>query len=266
MDWYKSEIMRVAEPGIWRGKHYAHILPTEHAQENILPAYRDAFWRYQQTSPRPVPLHQYFHHLNSSQALAINLFFPIVMGDEYATKRLLKACRLPAGKVKGEFEVVFDHREKTTFDFVLTYDDGRTVLFEVKYSENGFGTAPAAMWEAKYRTKFEEHYRPHLQGHIDERWLDRKSIQKHYQILRNVTYVSKFARKAPTTVVFVAPYANEALTSDFLCIADIANNLGRTSVDLIDLQQILEELRYAPIWFDRSFDSHSVDLYRKYHL
>jgi hypothetical protein len=45
---YKHKVLGVEEDGIWRRnrKRYSHILPQEKYQLNILPSFRDEFWRW----------------------------------------------------------------------------------------------------------------------------------------------------------------------------------------------------------------------------
>jgi hypothetical protein len=254
---YKSEVMGIDEPGLWRGRSYDHILPIARTPENILPHYREAFWQLQSESQRPVPLHQNFHHLNSSQAMAINLFFPILAGEEYATRKLLNAMRLPVEKVTGEFEVQFDSREQTCFDFVLRYEDGRTVLFEVKYSENGFGSARPEMWETKYRAKFDAFYRTHLAGHLDSRWLARGAVERHYQILRNISYLSRIR---DSSLVFIVPFQNESLAHDLACLDDIRRGDLRSRISVISLETLVDRLSTGSE--QRPFGEH-VDAFNK---
>jgi hypothetical protein len=57
----------------------AHILPCESDPRNILPAYQQRFFDSKHRSS--IKLHQYFHHLNSFQALRINLLYPLIVED-----------------------------------------------------------------------------------------------------------------------------------------------------------------------------------------
>lgn len=73
---YKRERLGVQKNGVWIGRYgpveKAHILPKEKYKLNLLDDVREAFFDSEQGE---VPLHRYFHHLNSSQAMCINLFF-----------------------------------------------------------------------------------------------------------------------------------------------------------------------------------------------
>ena len=78
---YKRDVLGVEEDGIWlrNRKAYPHILPQEKYQLNILPSFRDEFWKW--FPSQRIQLHSDFHHLNSSQAVCFNLFFPMLRND-----------------------------------------------------------------------------------------------------------------------------------------------------------------------------------------
>lgn len=82
---YKVEAMRVTENGLFRyeGRDLSmpHILPKCHHQMNILERYRKRFWSSDYAN---INLHRFFHHLNSSQALCINLFYPLIAENALA--------------------------------------------------------------------------------------------------------------------------------------------------------------------------------------
>ena len=71
---YKETVLNIKGNGIWKnnGKEYPHILPESQYSKNLI----DAGFQVklcQLTKSK----HCDFHHLNSSQALAINLFGPM---------------------------------------------------------------------------------------------------------------------------------------------------------------------------------------------
>ncbi len=143
---FKADHLPGLEDGTWsyRGtpKSYAHILPKEQFQLNILPGIRDRFWRWFKSANPPITQHQYFHHLNSSQALAFNLFFPFLNQTTCRVdSRLLRVLGVPAdGPYSGQFEKVFDRDENTNFDFYLEGPAEHKVFIEFKLSENEFGS------------------------------------------------------------------------------------------------------------------------------
>jgi hypothetical protein len=88
---YKVHALGMQEDGLFhhrgRGIPKAHILPIVHRDRNILESYRVRFWS---STYSQVRLHRFFHHLNSSQALCINLFYPLIdNGHDIVHKRSL---------------------------------------------------------------------------------------------------------------------------------------------------------------------------------
>ena len=72
------------EDGKWRNseKKYPHILPKEQQILNLLPTYRIALNSYLENNKSKLKKHIYFHHLNSSQAMCLNFFFPFFEENE----------------------------------------------------------------------------------------------------------------------------------------------------------------------------------------
>ena len=74
---YKLAALNIKGDGIfrYRGKNIpkSHILPKSMYTFNILEEYRSQFFS---STYGNIKLHQFFHHLNSSQALCINLNLP----------------------------------------------------------------------------------------------------------------------------------------------------------------------------------------------
>jgi hypothetical protein len=71
---YAKRRLDVTEAGVYKRHAYPHILPYRLRFLNLLELIRAEVQDYLRA--HPVRLHRYFHHLNSSQALALNLFYP----------------------------------------------------------------------------------------------------------------------------------------------------------------------------------------------
>src|ERR1017187_5138014 len=82
---YRTDSLGMSEQGTWRGRSYGHILPRESSRSNIIPSIREAFWN---APVGKVKLHTDFHHLNSSQGLCFNLFFPFLSSEDEHTSEL----------------------------------------------------------------------------------------------------------------------------------------------------------------------------------
>jgi len=90
---YKREVLNVHEDGIWLRtvNHTAHFANRK-APVDILSAFRDQFWTW--FPQQNIRLHSDFHHLNSSQALCFNLFFPLLMSDGEGLPSIVKILGL----------------------------------------------------------------------------------------------------------------------------------------------------------------------------
>jgi hypothetical protein len=206
---YRQNRLGINETGIWHrnGRTYPHILPENRQQENILAAIRAEFWRdFAEFAKRGVKLHDCFHHLNSSQALCFNLFYPFMRAASTGAEILQMALELPPGQVKMEFEKVMDADEGTNFDFYMEYATGPQIFFELKYTENEFG---AAKPDAKHLRKYTEIYQPRLaQILVPERRGDSGFFLRHYQIFRNLLYLPGHD---DSQVFFIFPRENSSL-------------------------------------------------------
>src|SRR5690349_20154611 len=98
---YRKSALGNSEPGNFRysGRdlRQEHILPLASASRNLLEEASDFFVVYPN-----IKRHQYFHHLNSSQAFAFNLFFPYFSGTPESASALLRA--LGCGGVFARWE------------------------------------------------------------------------------------------------------------------------------------------------------------------
>jgi Restriction Endonuclease associating with ARP len=186
---YKKRRLGVAEDGSWRGRKYGHILPRRDHLPNLIDAgyFADLKKIVVDSSSK---LHQGFHHLNSSQALAFNFFVPLV--KENRLPHLLSLMGVRDGISEYHFEYVKDPAEGTNFDFFMRGERG-SYCFEVKYSENTFGSAKA---DDTHIEKFEQIYRPLLDMTCD---VDKKEFFDRYQLWRNICY------SADCLVTFVLP-------------------------------------------------------------
>ena len=183
---------------------YPHILPVAQRRLNILPAFREQFWEW--SVYQKIRLHSDFHHLNSSQALCFNLFFPLLTQDGHGLSHIVKALGLTGVPVPGAcFEFVPDSIEGTNFDFVIPLASGGRILFEVKYTETAFGSAKE---DDEHRRKFQNVYYPRIAGRFEPSFCAAGMFLKNYQILRNLWHLDL---ASDDTAVFLFPRANRSL-------------------------------------------------------
>jgi hypothetical protein len=91
---YRRDKLGVLQAGSfeYRGRtiRREHVLPEEHEWLNILPPALLYVQAHLAANPR-VKRHRYFHHLNSSQAFAWNLFLPYFCAGRDGSEVLLRA-------------------------------------------------------------------------------------------------------------------------------------------------------------------------------
>lgn len=181
---YKTTRLGIDQPGIFRhqGRHltYDHILPTELRWLNLLETFRAEIRQYVETRPS-LQLHKFFHHLNSSQAFALNLFFPFI--ETAQSSSLLRALGCPGDCIAWEAEYVADAVEGTNVDVTWIGSNGGRTVCEGKLSEQEFGTAAG---DDRHQRKLDEIYAPVLSNHCSADLLQAPVFFIRYQILRNV--------------------------------------------------------------------------------
>lgn len=143
-------------------------------------------------------LHIYANHLTSSQMLCYN-FFRLFIPEELCINRRIQTTPqlrewmrksfsgIPpmSEKAECEFEskIKDEYSDGTSFDFCV-WDDNTTVLFEIKYTEAGFGKAPN---NDHHKRKFEEVYSGLLnQQDTVRKDVTRQEFLNNYQLFRNV--------------------------------------------------------------------------------
>jgi hypothetical protein len=91
---YKIKRLGVDQNGTWTKtlEEYSHILPELLLRLNIIETYRKEFWEYRSRQPE-IKLHKDFHHLNSSQAMCFNLFFPFVADQDFQRFFLMEVLK-----------------------------------------------------------------------------------------------------------------------------------------------------------------------------
>ena len=198
---YKSAVLGIHEDGVWRrsGKTYPHILPEAQANRNLLDPICEPCLDYLKAGKKK--LHRDFPHLNSSQAFALNLFFPFLQ-DVGGRSALLAALKVTGSIKSWDFEAVPWPAEGTNFDLMLSLSHGPRVYIEVKLTESGFGRARPNDLRSKKLTTI---YRPRLMDKVPPAILEELAFFDRYQLLRNLCYVDE---PAGSTLLLVFPNRN----------------------------------------------------------
>jgi len=199
---YKINILKEKINGIYiynrNGKRnelpLPYILPeNKHYfknEKNILSEIREDFLCSKYRNIKP---HRYFHHLNSSQAMCINFFYPLIKNQllENILSFLNIDDTVDYDNVEFEkYSKIEKTGRKTNFDFYIKTKKGINLFFEIKYTERKFGSAKN---DEHHRNKFKSDYMPALKKstHISEPYHDEKLFFENYQVLRNILNIDK---------------------------------------------------------------------------
>jgi hypothetical protein len=186
---------------------------------NLLEPYRAEIQDFIDKPEKAKP-HEFFHHLNSSQAFAFNLFIPFFLAGQRTASALAAALGVTGGVIGGRVEVVPDPKERTNLDAAWRTQDGSHVFCEVKLTEADFGPAAA---DTEHRDKLRDIYLDVLTPHVDDVALTERFFFAHYQLLRNVWHLVK---KPASQLVLLYPRANAVLA------APIARVIAHLNVDV----------------------------------
>ncbi len=185
---YKTQHFPNIADGLWASKPYKHIIDKKQERLNLLANYRDMFMKVEAGK---INLHGGFHHLNSSQAMCINFFYPLIVEKKldiilnylgindnevnYATAKFEKKSHLDGVK----------NRRPTCFDFYFETMSEKKLFFEIKYSEAGFGKAKK---DNEHIDKYDKVYAHNLDAIMPaHRNID--SFLGNYQIMRNIIHL-----------------------------------------------------------------------------
>ncbi|MFY0628442.1 MAG: hypothetical protein JXR07_19250 [Reichenbachiella sp.] len=210
---YKHSYFPESENGTWsRNKNvipltYAFTKKDKHL--NLIQDYRHSFLESKFIfGKRPIKLHMYFNHLNSSQAMCINFFYPLIIEEKLdLIAEYLGFTNESIDYDSAEFEKDSEidsqgGRRPTNFDFYFRTNSGKHFFFEIKYTENKFGPCSD---DDEHRDKYAKVYVPNL-GPIEANYREVKAFFKNYQIIRNLIHVGK-----DKYVVFLYPVKNKKI-------------------------------------------------------
>jgi hypothetical protein len=202
---YKEKKFPQLENGIWKNnkKSYSHILPEKNRFENLLEPYRVELENY--IFSEKINLHSDFHHLNSSQAMCLNFFFPLIkeLKLEFVTEYLgfqneIVNYESVCFEKKG-LEFKLGSKSPTSFDFYFKTVSNKSFYFEIKYTEGEFGKKNVN------NEIFNKFYSKALKS-INAQFQKAEPFFKNYQILRNLIHIDD-----NSFVVFTYPKDNKSI-------------------------------------------------------
>jgi hypothetical protein len=255
---YKRDALGVTDDGVYagNGRSYAHIVPSDKRHLNLLESCRDGVTGYLAKRPA-LRLHRDFHHLNSSQAMGFNLFWPAVATPEGRAALARALDCLPIAPTSPLFESMPDPAEQAHFDLHLHTRDGGQLFFELKLSEDNFGDAKA---DPAHLAKLGDVYLGRLQSRVRPHLLAAAEFFPRYQLLRDLSHLATDADR----LFLVMPRANLRLHEQARAfLADLDEEV-RAQVVVLDIETLVERLQaFAPPG-DEAWPRHYREFMRKY--
>ncbi|MCB2294740.1 hypothetical protein LGK95_14655 [Clostridium algoriphilum] len=216
---YKRDMLNIYEDGIYNYKNkgilYEHILHKDKYKVNIIEKYRTDFFKSDYY--KGITLHRYFHHLNSSQAMCINFFYPLI--KEKSLESILNVMNIEGEINYNCNDICFEKiskleknsGRKTNFDFYIKLNSRVRIYFEIKYTENHFGKVRKDKERKEYKEhkkKFYDVYMPLIKNNpaIKECFKTEDKFLNNYQVMRNIAHISK-----NSYVIFIYPKGNKAI-------------------------------------------------------
>jgi hypothetical protein len=240
---YKTSKLNISNPGYYRGKIYPHILPEIDKSRNILQPYNGQLNTSKYLSK--IKLHTNFSHLNSSQAMCINFFYPLIVDNklELITSILGIKGKVDYASVAFEKESIVEksNERKTNFDFYLKINSGSQnetqIFFEIKYTEDGFGKVKN---DQGHIDKYNRTYEAALvkSTWIEDSFKEMTNFFKHYQIMRNLLAIDD-----KSYVVFIYPKDNDAVSKAAEeAKKEIVTSAGRKHLITINWETLVDRL------------------------
>ena len=229
---YKREKLKVVENGVWRNREYEHILPVEQRYLNLLKPYRQEFKCRFESGQFTFNIED-LPHLNSSQAMGANLFFPFHVAEWYSP--FLQALRIEDEPIQNsQFEYVMP--DQTNVDILLVGASGRRVFVEVKLKERGFGAANSK--KVDYARIFQKHS-PQLESIVRNDHLTFRKFKQYYQLFR---YLSFLSPESSDVFCLLVPRRNELFQKDIPVINEILRDEQKAKVKVAYLEDVVERL------------------------
>ena len=257
---YRRTQLGIEQVGTWRGTPYDHILPKKLRCLNLIETIRAEVCQYLQVSK--IRLDKHFHHLNSSQAACINLFWPLLNCANSGL--LVESLGIGPGEVAHwTFEKVMDWNEETNFDLYLELNSGAKTFIEFKYTEVEFGRAND---DVQHRQKLKDIYEPALHDFVSPEYLKKKKFFANYQLLRNLIYTDP---ERGDKVIFLVPRANEKIVGKLHKAIEsaILDPSVRSSVKIRYLEDVVSNAYESAHLSDDDFYLRThLHLYRKKYL
>jgi len=232
---YKKTRLGIQQNGFWRQKEYSHILPKECMYLNILEPIRKECIEYIRNNKIEKLLHEGFPHLNSSQAMCFNLFFPLIQNKQLGY--FLSLIGLNDWNIEDyQFEKVLNTKEGTNFDFWIIDKSGKELFVEAKLTETNFGKGKIE----KYLSKKMDIYESGLKDIVDSIVIDSNLFYDYYQLLRNIYYLKdRSGGSSNKFVCVITSKNNKTIISEYMTIYNYIKPLYQKYIQIVFFEDLV---------------------------
>lgn len=256
---YKIKELGITESGTfnYKGKilKKGHIIPKKLESKNLIDKgfFRDESKIYEDLKNQK-KLHRFFHHLNSSQAMAINFVVPLIQKD--LLKSILSSDKSKVCENTFEYEMANEEtfekkpHTKTNFDFYIK-TNSKQHFYEFKYSEESFGSAKN---DEAHHNKFLKVYKPVLQE-ICKKIPEETIFLKEYQLWRLLCHLQY------GEVYIVLSCMRKNLIEKIEEAKGYLNDDYKNSIHILKLEDLVNELKQSK---DTVVSKHYLEFEKKY--
>ena len=140
--------------------------------------------------------------------------------------------------------------ENTNFDCYLKLASGGELFFELKFSEQDFGSAKA---DTKHREKLARIYKPRLRMMVRPEFLTAEVFFRNYQLLRNISYLCD---DHDTRLFLVFPRSNLRLAQAQSILDSAMLPDTRDKISILYLENLIDRILQSSICADPAFQEH----------
>lgn len=252
---YKMNKLHVSNMGTWRGIEKSHILTKESEELNLM-----GFTKSDVDRNSSIKFHIGFAHLNSSQAMCMNFFYPLMKNSklDIISKILKINGQVTDAQFEKESNIETENYRKTNFDYYCKIND-INIYFEIKYSEQEFG---GALRDTDHKNKYKAIYKNHcFNNPVFISDIDEETFLDNYQIMRNFIVLDH-----NSYVVFVYPKENIRVRKQILDAKNIfISDKFYNQVILLTWENLLDFiLSDNTLGSDHSLVNHYIEFKEKY--
>lgn len=190
---YKEKFLRLSEGVEYKGRKFDHILPEKYYEMNFSPEVSEKLISSKFLST--IHWNRFSHHLNSSQVMAVNFFYPLIKHQELSV--FLALAGIDDEIIYDEHHIFFNKKSekentenrRTCFDLYLKLKSGKEVYIRTNYTNGCYGRA----FDEGYLKRYREIYEPMIKDSkvIREEYRSEAFFMDNYRFMRSIAHLNE---------------------------------------------------------------------------